>query len=79
MDNKVKEELIVLKHDKEEYTEKLRQAKVEVIKIIERAEEMDIIELESKYCSFTDMKRYAQKLNDINVKLRTINYIIGNE
>jgi hypothetical protein len=77
MNERVKEELITLNYDKEEYTEKLRQAKVEVIKIIEKSNTTDIIELESKYCAFTDMKRYAQKLNEIEVKLRTIKYIIG--
>jgi hypothetical protein len=76
MDNRVKEELITLEYNKKKYTEKLEEAKAEVIKIIEKAKAIDIIDLELKYCAFNDLKRYAQELHEIDVKLRTINYVV---
>jgi hypothetical protein len=77
MNERVKEELITLEYDKKSYTKRFEEAKIELIEIIKKAEPKDIIELERKYCAFDSIKKYAEELNEIEVKLRTINYIIG--
>jgi uncharacterized coiled-coil DUF342 family protein len=75
MQEKINDEVKTLKYERKNTLEQFEECKKVLAEIIMNADARTIFELEDNNRIYTDIRRYAKRIEEIDTKLRVYNYI----
>ena len=79
MQEKINDEVKTLHYERKETLERFEESKKLLAEIIIKADARTIFELEDNNRIYTDIRRYAKRIEEIDTKLRVYNYLNKNE